>query len=83
MNRIFQILLDTEGQKNHVVLIRNYAGIKLAIPYQVSVQYYRQSNTVHNTSEEDDRLSMHWFRYATTHIGEYFPEKIDEDMFRI
>ncbi len=77
MNRLFQILLDTKDQKNHSVIIRNYTriseSIKLAIPYELGSGYYQYENSFYNITIVNYCFRQHRWRYATTHILEYFP----------
>ncbi len=54
--------------------------IKLARPNEVGLVNYQHETSFYNITAENTCFRMRRWRYATTHIGEYFPGKCDENM---
>ncbi len=77
-NRPFQLKINDIQSR----ITRDYTpgGIKLAVPFELGVKYFTYANSFYNITEKNNNFSMRRWRYATTRIGEYFPEKLDDDM---
>ncbi len=76
MDRLI-VLKSKKDQKNHSVLIKDYirSPIKLARLCEVGFVNYRHENLFYNITIENTCFRMCRWRYATTHIEEYFPGK--------